>query len=236
MNLFKFLFAKPKTNAYDGEVIPSEVNFAMSEYVLDDDNFKEVITSSSYLPRIQLCGSNSELAKNGTVPMGQYALIRSKDDVEILSSAFDFFAFSMRFKAMRMGDEIHSYYDPQADEFKKIVAESETPDSGCVFGVEYLVWVPHTSEYATFYFASKSARRVAPAVRTYLKERRFATAKSEFVKKQRYSWHAPVITACSMTYELPSVDEMQKQATTFANPPKNEVEKVENAGDAARER
>jgi hypothetical protein len=146
----------------------------------DDSAFGAIITSAVYLPRIQLFGGNSDLVKEGKIGMGHYGLVRAKDQVDDLGVQFNCCPFSWRFKAVRIteANDVFSYFNPNADEFKAIMVESEQQDSGCMYGVEFLTWIPDpTATFATFFFASKTARRESPNLKQILTNRGAATCK-----------------------------------------------------------
>ena len=231
-----FLRAFRRVNGND--MIPADLNLPMAKYTQDDSAFGAIITSAVYLPRIQLFGGNSDLVKEGKIGMGHYGLVRSKDQVDDLGVQFNCCPFSWRFKAVRIteANDVFSYFNPNADEFKAIMVESEQQDSGCMYGVEFLTWIPDpTATFATFFFASKTARRESPNLKQILTNRGAATCKAQLIKKGRFTWHGPVIVPCSTPFELPPSDEIMTQAERFANPKDSEVEKAEVVGEV-RER
>ncbi len=193
----------------------------------DDKVFNELAKAGEWLPRIQLFGGNSKEVKRGTFAMGHYGLVRSKDSIEDIGAQFDCVVCAWHPKAMRIiqGESIDNYYDPTKAEFHKIVADSEIEDSGCMYGPEFLVWLPQQSLFALFYFSNKTMRRESPNMRQLLLKA--ATVKAHLIETKKYSWHGPVVLACTtpITNE-PAIEELTKVVTTFTNSKDSEAETV----------
>lgn len=201
----------------------------------DDDAFDELAKSGDFLPRIQLMGSGSDAVKKGTFPMAHYALVHNKDKMDDLTEEVDMLVITWRPKAMDVnGEQVISVFDKDAPEFKRIVEEAGNSDSGCMFGPEFLVWLKSANQFATFFFASKSARRVAPNMKALLQKA--ATARVKFIETKKYSWHAPEVVACGTQFDIPDTASIREQAEKFVNPPVSEVEKDTEAESDSRER
>jgi hypothetical protein len=199
-----------------------------------DAAFDELITSTAFLPRIQVFGSTSEAVKEEKIGQGRLGLVRSKDDIEDLGKELDCIPLSYRLKAMQIsGDEVISVYDHTSDEFKRIQGESEQPNSGAMYGVEFLLYLPQQGEYVTFFLNSKSSRREAKPMRGLIGKG--ATVEVVLIKTKRYSWHAPKVKACSTPFQaqLPIPDAMGKEIQRFLNPPNSTVEKASKEEAAA---
>ncbi len=203
----------------------------MSKYAENPETWGQVVTASAFLARLQLFGANSNEVKEGNIPMGHYGITRSKGKTESLGNVVQCIPVAWRFKAMDISDKeaIISVYDPNSEGFKKIMNLSDnTKDSGCMYGPEFLVWLPSIKEFVTLFLNSKSARRVAPDLKTLLK--RGATLKATLASTAKYKWHVPVVTQCSDALELPDSADLMEKANTFANPKETEIEKVESVG------
>jgi hypothetical protein len=192
-----------------------------------EDKFSDMAKGGDYLPRVQLFGSNSDLVKQGKFPMAHYGLVRSKDVLIDIGDAFDSVPVSWRPKAMRIGaDEVLNYFDSERDEFKKIMEESEGKDSGCMYGPEFLIWLPNQKEFATFFFGNPTMRREAPNFKALMGKA--ATCKVKFIQTKQYSWHGPTCMACSTPLAaVPEEDKLIKEVERFQNPKDSEVETVE---------
>jgi len=216
----------PEENA----MIPAEVAGGLAKY--DDSVFKETTKSGDYLPRLQLMTSASDKCKSGEFPINHYALIRDQnyDDV---GEAVDLLVVTWRPKALEIGDEVISVFDPESPEFKRIQEKSGEKDSGCMYGPEYLVYLPSAKVFATFFCGSKSARREAPTIQNKLGKP--ATLKAKKIETKKYTWYAPSCTACSTPFETPDIEDLKKAVEKFNNPPANTVEVVEE-GEGEEER
>lgn len=215
----------------DNQLIP--VNDALVKF--DEAAMDEVAKASAYLPRLQLYSNKSGAVAKGHIGMGCYGLTRAKDDIDDLTSSVDVVVCATRAKALQIdGDTIINNYDQSSDEFKRIAAESDIQDSGCMFGPEFLLWIPSAGQFCTYFMSSKSARRVSKKL--FALRGQAATLSSEFVEKGRFSWHAPIITSCSETPSvLPDPKELAEEVEKFANPPANDgPEKVQDEGGRER--
>lgn len=221
--------------------------FPMSAHTQDDKAWGEVIAGASYLPYISLYGGNSNACKENLIGIGRYGLVRQKDKIEDLTAEFNVLALAWRFKAMQIGEGIITNYNPKSELFLTIKEKSETPDSGCMYGIEFLFWVPELPArcFATFYCNSKTSRREAQNIRPFCPEAPNPskitpeylngypghgpmpmTLKTQLIKTEKYRWHGPVATQCSTQFTLPSMEDMIEQATKFANPKEPEIEVV----------
>jgi hypothetical protein len=200
----------------------------------DDAAFLAVAKSGDWLPRIQLYGANSKEVKAARIPMANYGLVRGKDNIEVLGPTFDVVIADWRPKAMRIGAEgIDSYHDPVDPQFAKAVADSEIEDSGCMYGPEFLCWLPLNKTFATFFFNNPTMRRESGNMRTLIGKA--ATVKARLIENKRYSWHGPVVTPCSTPIaNLPTPELVAKELDRFKNPKKSDVETVAPATERAR--
>ena len=206
-------------------------NMPMSPYTQDEKQWGDLVESSSFLPRVQLYGGTSNACKEGKIPIGHFGIIKTKDEIDAdLGVSFDCLPLSWRFKAMDVSNKeaIISVYNPKAEEFKRIVTQSEVKDSGCMYGIEFLVWIPAIAGYATYYLNNASSRREAPNLKALTQPSpRPATVKSKFIKGPKHSWHGPAIVACSTPMDTPDPAEAMEHAQRFANPKESQIEKVE---------
>jgi hypothetical protein len=204
-------------------LIPAtEMGIVPSKYATDQAF--DSVASAGYLPRLQLYGSGSDAVKQGLIGMAHYGLARGKDQVEDLTKEVAVVVIAWRPKALdlRTPGQVISSYNPQSDLFKKITAVAGEKDSKCMFGPEFLVWVPTAKTFATFFFGSKTARREAPNMKGLIGNA--ALCKANYIKTSQYSWHGPLITPCSQQLELPDPESIREEAFKFNNPPETEVE------------
>ncbi len=213
------------------DLIPSDLDLTPSKYS-SEEVFKDIATGTVWLPRIQLCGGQSALCQTGVIGIGCYALIKSKDDNVSLTNVFDCVPFGWRPKAMKIiaGQNPISYFDSNSPDFKKVKERSAEQNSGCIYGPEFLVWVPAKQTFATYFMANKTARNVASELLSILKARGAATLKSRLIETQKYKWHGPLIVKCSSPIDLPPMEDIAMELDKFNNPPA-QVEEVENVAD-----
>lgn len=212
-----------------------------------------VAKTVSYLPRLQVCGSSTDIVKEGKLPVGVWGMIYDKNTQEDLGKEIDVILVAFRTKALDMADKakgnIFSYYDHNSEAFKAIARRSEVQNSNCMFGPEFLVWIPTAGEsgkFATFFMGSPSARQETPKFLEQMSDGGSppnfgpapATLKTFLVKGKKGSWHVGQAYPCSTPIEiLPQLEESQKVLEAFNNPTASVVEKLEPAGGApARER
>lgn len=208
-------------------------NLPQGKYAVDEV-FNTVAVSSGYLPYIQLYGGTSEAVKRQKIGIGRYGLVRSKDNIEDLTVAVDILVLSWRPRAMQTGDEMLSIYNSTSPEFKKIMEKSEIKDSGCMFGPEFLIWLPSAKPtcFATFFMSSKTSRRESPNLRALMGKP--ATLKAQLIETKKYMWHGPVVVPCSTPFDIDfEIAERDEVMNKFNNPLETEVESVpEGAGQA----
>jgi len=195
-----------------------------------DDDFDKV-ASGGFMPRIQLMTSRSKACEAGDFPINHYALVKGKTPVD-LGEDVDCLVIAWRPKAIRMDEDFLAVYDPQDEEFKKIAAASSEPNSGCMYGPEFLVYLPEEEEYTTFFLGSKSARNEAPNLKSQIGKA--ATLSSQKIQTKKFTWFAPKVTQCSSPFTVPDMESIKEAADKFNNPPANEVETVDEGEERAR--
>jgi len=214
-------------NVFDGELIPVDAIQSENSVVKhDDDAFSLATKTGDWLPRLQLMTSNSEKCKDGSFPVNNYALVDGSNFTD-LGQSVDVLVITWRPKAIEMGEEIITVYDPKNPLFEKIQLKSDEKDSGCMFGIEFLVWVAAQKQFATFFMGSKSSRREAPNVKALL--RKAATLKSHLIEGKKYKWQSPCVTPCSTPFDTPEIDALKEEVNKFNNPPETDVQTVDAA-------
>jgi len=199
-----------------------------------DDDWDAAASGSAFLPRVQLMTSNAGLCKRGEFNTNHYALVRDQkfDD---LGKNVDVLVLVWRPKALDTNDGVISVFDPNDKEFERIQEKSLTvKNSNCMFGPEFLIWIPKAATFATFFFGTKSARREAGNMKARLKKP--ATLGSQFCKNKDFEWFAPEVSACSTPFDMPKKEELMAAIEQFNNPPKNDTENVEDEEETSRAR
>lgn len=209
----------------------------------DSKDLLAVTTASAFLPRLQVCGGNSKLAKSGKIPVGRLALITSKESFIDLGNEVEAIAVVGRPKALdTSSDELISVYDRNHSEFKRIQTQSSVKDSGCMFGLELLVWIPSQNRFATLFYGTISMRIEGSQTLALMMDNPERTVqptglilKSKFVEGKKHSWH--VVTAVknsSPMAPLPNEEALMEEVKKFLNPPALDKEKVEDDNDRER--
>lgn len=201
-------------------------DLAQSKYG-DNSSFLAIASGGSYLPRLMLMNATSELVKEAKMNQGHYALVTGKDRFQDMTREVLCHVLGWRPKALEIGEKaVKSYYNPKSEEFIAVSKKSDAEsNSGCMYGPEFLVYIPSVEQYATFFMSSKTARREAPQMRPLVGKT--STLKSNLIKGKKNSWFGPVVTPCSAPLAPYNREEAKAQLQTFNNPPENAEEKAE---------
>jgi hypothetical protein len=183
-------------------------------------------SDGDYLPRLALQTAAGQECKAGKFPINHYALIQD-DTMKDLGTEVSMRVLSVRALAMDLsvaGAPVFCY-DPKEDEngcttglFNDIESRSYVKDSKCMFGLDFLVYLPSVEKFATFYFGTKTSRRDAPAMMNHLGKSVTCSAKSIKHRIHGVYWSISVMT-CSEPLDLPDEAEVLKQIKKFQNPP-----------------
>lgn len=185
----------------------------------------DALTKSGFLPRLQLMTGNSKQCKSGKFPVNKYALISGQEHIEV-GEPIDVLVLVWRPKAIDTGsDEMIISHDIEAAEFKRIQEESDVKDSGCMYGQEYLVYLPSHEQFATFFMGTKTSRRESPNMLALCQKA--ATLSAQEIKTKKYNYYSPAVVKCSTVFKLPSKEDCLEQIAEFNNPKIQEVERVE---------
>lgn len=208
----------------------------MTKQATYDVAFSEMVDTSIYA-RVQLMGFNSELVKSGKFPGGHFALVINKDAQDI-GESFEALPLAWRPKAMSVANnEIKIFYDHTIQDFKDIVEQAEEPNSGCMYGPEFLLYLPEKDIVATYFLSNKSARYIAEVLRGYLKKSQPVTFSVHFVKGKKFSWHAPKVNECSAAIVIAAgIESVQKDIEKFLNPDEHEELIAESVNTTERAR
>lgn len=203
-----------------------------------DDKDCDKISGGSYLPRLMLYGSNSDAVKEELVQIG-YSLVEGKDNFTYLGREVDLLCIAKRPKAIEMGDQIIANHNINSPDFKRIKDRADhEKNSMCMYGPEFLVWLPAVGKFATFLMGSKTARNEAPKLIALV--RKPATVKTKLYENKDYKWHGPAVFPCSTPFDMPDTTEMFEKVTEFNNPKESEIEGVDpgkiEGGDGGRAR
>jgi hypothetical protein len=195
------------------------------------DVLAAITSSAEFLPRLQLLTSNSKKVKSGELPANHYYLITGQVYKQ-LGKSIDVHVCSWRPKAVEMGEQVLSNFDPSSAEFQRIKDAAQIKDSNCMYGPEFLLWIPSEKAFCTFFMGSKSSRRDAPSIAEGLPKS--VTLSSRLVETPKYTWFTCSSAPCSTPIEPPPVEDLATELEKFNNPKSSVVEKAEDTDKRAR--
>jgi len=196
-----------------------------------DTNDMMDMVSGEFLSNVKLFVSESPEVKESKIPMNHYG-IKNGEAVTDLGEKIDVLVLQWRYKALDMNDPIVQNYDKDSDTFKQIKEKSFIKDSKCVFGIEFLLWVPTQKIFAALYLNGKSSRKVAPTIAKDLGK--WVTLGSVLCKNKEHTWFTNTCVPCSTPGEFPPEDKFQEELKKFQNPEDSSVEKSEKKDERER--
>lgn len=190
-----------------------------------EEDFADMTTSADYLPRLQLFGAKSDACAEGKIGIGHYGLVKD-DDITDLGEEINLVIVSWRPKAIQLGGDMPiTVFDAHSELFKEIKVQSDVTDSGCMFGPEFLVWIPDAGAFALYHMNSKTARRESKKMRPLIGSA--ATLKCKLIETARFKWHGPVVLPCSIPLDMPDENKLRAEYGKFHNPPEKAPELAE---------
>lgn len=205
----------------------------------EDTNLATVATRRAFLPNLKLFAAQSAAVIGGKIGMAHMGLQKSKDSIVDLGKTVDLIFYTYRYKAVeKVGGEYINYYhlanETFGDEFKRTTEKSKDKNSGCMSGVEFLVWIPSQNEFAIYYANNTSALGIVKSITALLTKP--ATLGSELVKTKDFSWYAPTVTLCSTEVSQPQMAELQSVGQWFLSPKKSSKEVDEETTTTSNDR
>lgn len=198
-----------------------------------------------FLQRIQLV-TKGKYVDSGKITPGHYGVPDGDDEITDLGETIDILPLAVRDKALdTTEDPPLAVFDSEDEIFQDIVDRAGEKDSGCMFGPSFLVFERNTGKFYEFFCGNKSARMEAGKFSSYLpvSEEQAAefgieaqppqplTLRAKYIKRPRYSWHAPQVTKCSTPFtNLPPIERIVEEINKFLNPKTADVEKAEEGG------
>lgn len=214
----------------ENQLVPADISGST-----DLDAFNEATSGGEdYLGRFQLFGSKSDACTEGKIGIGRYGHVKDQN-IDDLGDEVDVVICAWRSKAIdNSGEQLIINHDAQSETFEQIKKKSFVRDSNCMYGPEFLLWIPSAGIFATYHANSKTARREAKKCATLIGKA--ATFRVQLIDppKSRYKWHGPVITPCSTPLTVPDIFVIKEEIEKFKNPPESEVEVVQPEDERAR--
>lgn len=207
---------------------------AISPNVTDED-FSKYAKSSKFLNRIQLYGSSSKLTNLNKISQGHFGVPVSKDKVVDLGESFDCLVIQFRLKAMDInGERPVSFFNKDSEQFQSVVERSSVKGSGCMWGPEFLLWIPSKKMFASMFFCNPTMRNVADDLKALHGHR--ATISSNLIETKKHMWHGPEITQCSTPFEIPNMDSIVAENEKFIKTEENQEDPIEDDVDDTPQR
>lgn len=213
----------------------SGIQLPVSLFAKDQTAFGEMTKAGFFIPNLKLCSFNSSEVKEGKIAAGRYALVRTKDSpIGDLGDEVEAAVLGVRALALDTKGDLVKSYDHNSDTFKSIQnrADNET-DSGCMYGPEFLLWVPGQG-FTIFFCGNATLRTIGKDLRARIGSA--ATLKTRLIKKGKNSWHGAVVTDCSSfdASGMPASDVIVKEVERFNNPKTEAAETVKDTKKRAR--
>jgi hypothetical protein len=194
-----------------------------------------------YLPRLQLQTSNSKDCKSGEFPTNHYAIVRDQSLTDI-GTTVDVLVIQSRMQALDFSDDenVISIHDPglvdgeMTGEFAEIVERSSQSDSKCMWGIQFLVYVPVASTFATVLFGTKTSRRDAPAMLSRVGQAATLGAK-KIPNKKFGDYYSMSVLTCSESLQAPDAASVERETEKFLHPPIRVVETAEKAEEGTKQ-
>lgn len=204
-------------------------------------NALSVMSASDFFPRLQLIQPASKaIGRKQVKSAGVYSLTKGKDEVEDLGDTVNIVVCAVRAKALRTKGMLMSIFDPKDDEFAKIKNESRVKNSGCMWGPEFLLYLPDYDGgeglFATFFMSSPTQRRSSKSVNARIRNK--ATLTSKFIEDEEHGWYATECNDCVEAFaNMPSAEDFAEQIKKFNDEQPTKAKTVADAGtEGGRER
>lgn len=217
--------------------------------IVATDESLAAVMASEYLPRFQVTQGMSKIVKAEICPQNVFAMQYAADRATNLGKEVNLLLISARPKALDTNDPVTEHFDVNAPGFKATQKQAMVKDSGCMFGVEFLIWLPNeggpNGTFASWFCGSKTSRREAPGILALMKnddgtrktDPSPITAKIRMIPGGKHTWPGTTTSPCATAFAtLPDPEELAERVHKFNNPPASKVEKVEPTPDSSRAR
>lgn len=192
---------------------------------VSDNEYDSLVKSGDYLPRIQLFGFKSDAVAKNMIPREHYGLVEGKEIID-LGETVTIVPIARRLKAMDTSDRQAPIISTNNESplFKEIVARAGTPQSNCMFGPEYLVYLAGRNKLALLFLCSVTARNESKKIEPFMKSRSPITLSSRLASNAKGTWTAMVVNESEVPVSVPQeiVDRVVPEVDKF-------LVKVDNA-------
>lgn len=203
---------------------------AMQQASAFSDNFGAVAgVGVSFLPYLQLFSSGSDAVKEGKIGVAHYGYIEGKEKtITDLGKALLVVPLSYRTKAMKTKNTpdgkplaFHNHKSKEFLEIRAIADDKNQKDSGCLYGPEFLLWLPEQQKYVTFFMGSPTARNAAVPIHALLPRPgvlpKAGILTGVLIDNGTHKWHGPSIALSTQSWTPPGED-LATVVTDFLNP------------------
>lgn len=207
------------------------------------------LVGGTFLPRLQVCGSNTEAVKMGLVPVGVWGVVQGDKCID-LGKEIDVLMVAWRPQAIKIDksggtSKVFSFFQRDSIGFKKVMADSAVDNRNNLWGVQLLVWLPMKRLFAGFFLCSDSSRNEAPNYLGLMSKAgeeqgcKFGMAKATFklklLKNAKGSWHNGYPDPCTTPLEtMPDQASLTEAVNTFMNPSSSVIPESAPAESRAR--
>lgn len=191
------------------------------KYDFEGDGGLSSIVGSSFLPRLQLQGAQSDAIKSEQLKTKGWSLVGNSDEIDWLGKQVEIWVFTFRFKAMDVSDKnnIIAVFDRDSDEWRRIQSHADSGGGKDYFyGPEFLCYVPMRKKFATLLMGSATARREASKFGPIVKGSKKATISYKLISNNKHTWDGPTVVECQAPLEGPTQEELLRQVEDFNNP------------------
>jgi len=108
----------------------------------------DLITATTYLQRLQLYSKGNAVDRK-LIAGGQWGVPQSADEITVIGESLDVLVLAYKPKALDLSNPKKpvSNFDPTSDEFIRIKKQAGVKDSGCMYGISFLVFERSTKMY-----------------------------------------------------------------------------------------
>jgi hypothetical protein len=189
--------------------------------------------SGGYLARLQLMTSNSQPCKDGLFPINHYAIV-DNGNFDDLGTDVQAHVLAYRPLALDFSDDVVAVYDPMLDsknqptgEFARIKAAADaSSESECMYGVQFLLYIPARDRLVTLMLGTKTARREVPTMVS--KRGTDVTLSAKKIETKKYTYFSIKIDKCTEELDVP-ISEIAPEIEKFCHPKAIERTPIEQA-------
>lgn len=203
---------------------------------------QEIAPASNFFSYLQLLQPLSKGVTEHGFKAGEFVYSAAGSGKQTpIGSEFVALPVSWRQKAMMTAKNQNNeiYYDPNNPRFTEIrdIALNSKGLSDCMFGPEFLFWIPELSDFVSFFLVSKTLRNSAPSLAKYMQPIKPVLIKSNKIQKEKNTWFGVLVEESLVQIEnLPDRDNLVASVTKFTSDKGTEIKQIAVEGSSDRER